>query len=292
MGLLSCFSISNQLRSLIFFLIDFFSKIINIPKKTSKITHNIVENANNISKNSKTIRVQTLIQLYKAGFRKLIPLSEDSRRANVYNNLISEQEIRQFSSAEGKPVRIIYENVNFWTEIRLQEKSHLFYNVATTFGVTDLKDSKGRTLYLYGVDIDSKQAYEVLKDLLETLKGITFVVKSHKEYGYHFYILTPVFHEAMGPASFKLGGEIENVEIKTDLSLGIMHLPPSRHREYPYWNYRRVSTAERIYVDEEDAVFQRIMTSMSDYIRKEPTEDNTLTNEIHQWCNGPEDPYL
>jgi len=119
-----------------------------------------------------------------------------------------------FPSAEGKPVRIIYENPIFWTEERLQEKSHLFHNVATTFGVTDLKDSKGRTLYLYGVDIDSKQAYEALKDLLETLKAITFVVKSHKEYGYHFYILTPVFHEAMGPASFKLGAEIE---IKTDL---------------------------------------------------------------------------
>lgn len=58
-----------------------------------------------------------------------------------------------------------------------------------------MKDSKGRPLYLYGVDIDSSQAYEAQKDLLETLKGITFVVKSHKGYGYHFYILTPVFHE-------------------------------------------------------------------------------------------------
>jgi hypothetical protein len=107
----------------------------------------------------------------------------------------------------------------------LQEKSHLFYNVATTFGLTDLKDSKGRSLYLYGVDIDSKRAYQALKDLLETLKGITFVVKSHKEYGYHFYILTPVFHEPMGRASFKPDTEIE---IKTDLSLGTMHVPTSR----------------------------------------------------------------
>ena len=31
-----------------------------------------------------------------------------------------------FPSAEGKPVRIIYENPIFWTEERLQEKSYLF----------------------------------------------------------------------------------------------------------------------------------------------------------------------
>ena len=67
------------------------------------------------------------------------------------------------------------------------------------------------------------------KDPIETLKGLTFVVKTHKEYGYHFYILTPVFHEPIGSASFKLGAEIE---IKTDMSLGTMHLPPSRHRNY------------------------------------------------------------
>ncbi|MGA9845141.1 MAG: hypothetical protein WBQ25_22785, partial [Nitrososphaeraceae archaeon] len=150
-------------------------KDLNLQTKTNRLTRDIIENESDIPNNSKTILVQTLIQLYRIGFRKLIPLHVDSRRANVYDNLISEHEITQFPSAEGKPVRIIYENVNFWTETRLQEKSHLFYNVATTFGLTDLKDSKGRALYLYGVDIDSRQAYEALKSLLETLNGITFV---------------------------------------------------------------------------------------------------------------------
>ena len=90
----------------------------------------------------------------------------DSKRANVYDNLITEYEISKFLSAEGKPVRIIYENVNFWTEnTTCRKMSHLFSNVATTFGPTDLKDSKGRTLYLYGVDIDTRQAYEALKSI-------------------------------------------------------------------------------------------------------------------------------
>lgn len=66
-----------------------------------------------------------------------------------------------------------------------------------------------------------------------------------------------------------------------------MHLPNSRHRKYPYWNYWRVSTAERIYVDEEDTVFQKIMNAMSDYIRKEPTEDNALTLDVYSTQSNP-----
>lgn len=88
----------------------------------------------------------------------------------------------------------------------------------------------------------------------------------------------PVFHQPIGSASFKLGAEIE---IKTDMSLGMMHLPPSRHRSYPYWNYTRISSAERIYVDEDDTVFQQIIKVMSEYMRKGPTEENVLTIDAY-----------
>ena len=240
----------------------------------SSTTNNGVDNkSNKDNENAKIIPPHYLNELYNAGFKKLVPLLSDSKRANVYHHLITEEEIKSFPRADGKPVRIIYQNPNFWTEARLQEKSHLFCNVATTFGLTDLKDSKGKALYLYGVDVDSRQAYEVLKDLIETLKGITFVVKSHKDYGYHFYILTPVLHEPLGSANFKFGAEIE---IKTDMSLGTMHLPPSRHRRYPYWTYPRVSTAEKIYVDDEDTIFQQIIKAISEYLRKEQIEENIL----------------
>ena len=198
----------------------------------------------------------------------------DSKIPNV-----SEEEFIAFPSAEGKPVRIIYHNPGFWKNgTRLEEKAYLFHNVATTFGLTDLKDSKARPLYLYGVDVDTKEAYEALKELIEMLKGITYVVKSHKEYDYHFYILTPVLHEAIGRASFKLGAEIE---VKTDVSLGTMHLPPSRHRKYPYWNYKQDGTAENIHVDEDDTVFQQLIKAMSPYLRKEPTEENILTLDAY-----------
>jgi len=209
----------------------------------------------------------------------MVPLFADSKRANVYSDkFITEEELKKFPSAEGKPVRIIHQNPCFWTETRLQQNSHLFHNVATTFGLTDLKDSRGRTLYLYGVDIDTKQAYESLKEIIEKLKGITIVVKSHKEYGYHFYILAPVLHEPLGQINFVKGAEIE---VKTDMSLGMMHLPPSRHRSYPYWNYTQIGTAKSIYIDEEDTVYQEIIRAMSGYLRKEPTEENILTLDAH-----------
>jgi hypothetical protein len=206
----------------------------------------------------KTITSGVLFRLYTAGFRKLIPFLPDSSTPNVYDNLITDEEFRS-PYAEGRPARVIYQNPNFWSEARLKEKSHLFYNVATTFGLTDLKDSKRRPLYLYGVDVDSRQAYEALRELIQTLKGITYVVKSHKDYGYHFYILSPMLHEPLGLGNFKLGTEIE---VKTDMSLGSMHLPPSRHRRHSYWNYTRVSTAENIYIDEEDAIFPKIMKGL------------------------------
>src|SRR5215208_786501 len=118
--------------------------------------------------NNKTIPIEALIQLLQVGFRKMVPLFADSKRANVYvGKFITDEETKQFPSAEGKPVRTIHQNPSFWTESRLTEKAHLFCNVATTFGLIDLKDSKNRALYLYGVDIDTKQAYESLKEIIE-----------------------------------------------------------------------------------------------------------------------------
>jgi hypothetical protein len=42
-----------------------------------------------------------------------------------------------------------------------------------------------------------------------------------------------------------------------------------------------VGTAESIYIDEEDTVYQEIIRAMSGYLRKEPTEENILTLDAH-----------
>ena len=113
-----------------------------------------VGNTNSVS--NSTIPISLLLQYHTAGIRKQVPLKQDSQTANVYDSLITQGELNQYKEAEGKPIRIIHKNPNFWTEARLIAEQHRFYNVATTFGITDLKDSKGRILYLYGVDIDTE----------------------------------------------------------------------------------------------------------------------------------------
>jgi len=67
-------------------------------------------NANyNSSHTDKTIPLDDIIQLYNAGFRKLVPLLPDSKIPNV-QHLVTDEEIKAFPTAEGKPVRIIHQN--------------------------------------------------------------------------------------------------------------------------------------------------------------------------------------
>jgi hypothetical protein len=53
---------------------------------------------NTTIENIKTIGTSVVIELYNARFKKLVPLSSDSKRANVYDHLITEEEITDGSS--------------------------------------------------------------------------------------------------------------------------------------------------------------------------------------------------
>ena len=86
------------------------------------------------------IRPAQLIELYKIGF-KLVPLDEDGKPAIAWTD--------------------IYENTNYWNPDKLVQESYRFKNVATTFGKTNLKDDQG-SLYLYALDIDSEEVYNIL----------------------------------------------------------------------------------------------------------------------------------
>src|SRR5438128_11714144 len=107
--------------------------IFELPSDPNSQDDNANTTGNTRHENSKTIPAEFLIQLYRAGFRKLVPLLSDSKRANVHGDLITEDEIKQFPLAEDKPVRIIHQNPSFWSEPRLLEKACLFHNLATTF---------------------------------------------------------------------------------------------------------------------------------------------------------------
>jgi len=59
---------------------------------------------------------------------------EDNRviKSNPIAKMIPCDYVLQLYRAHQKP--------NFWSKAHLKEKSHLFYNVATTFGFTGLKE--------------------------------------------------------------------------------------------------------------------------------------------------------
>lgn len=56
----------------------------------------------NGSPTAKTISSDDIIRLHNAGFRKLVPYSSDSKIPNVYDHLITDEEIKAFPTAVGQ----------------------------------------------------------------------------------------------------------------------------------------------------------------------------------------------
>ena len=67
----------------------------------------------------------------------------------------------------------IYSNPDFWTEEKLTQNYWRFSNIATTFGITHVQETKD-DLYLHCLDIDSDNVLSILFDLLNELKSRTF----------------------------------------------------------------------------------------------------------------------
>jgi DNA polymerase, archaea type len=89
---------------------------------------------------------------------------------------------------------------------------------------------------------------------VEELKLKTYVTKTKKDCGYHVFWLSHRQHPPVGTIKCKAGYEFE---IKTDNSLGLCTLPPSRHRDDPNFIYRCVGKEDKIVVD--DTLYDRIL---------------------------------
>ena len=180
------------------------------------------------------IRPAQLIELYKIGF-KLVPLDEDGKPAIAWTD--------------------IYENVNYWNPDRLVQESYRFKNVATTFGKTHLKDDQG-PLYLYALDIDSEEVYNILFrlskgdseefSLIPKMQECSFVTKTRKTLGFHIYWLSHKEHKPIHTTDCKPKFEFE---IKADKSLST--LPPSRHRDRdPEFHYKNFGI-DKLFISDE-----------------------------------------
>ena len=193
------------------------------------------------------IRPATLVQLRKLGF-KLIPLSMDNGVVISWTS--------------------VYENPNYWSAEKLITQWSIFKNVATVFGKTHVKDEKGLDLYLNDFDCDSECVNQILssdqiqdpilrgkvqniisksgsKSLFDFLRKNTVVVKTRKEFGFHFYCFSHKQNPRIRTQDCVSGREFE---IKTYKGSGHSTLPPSTHRDDPQFRYTHIGRQDTIAV--------------------------------------------
>jgi hypothetical protein len=206
------------------------------------------------------IALENIISLSNVGF-KLVPLNELSAGPTL-------------SWSE------IYSTPDYWSDEKFRLHLNKFYNVATTFGKTHLRDSDGRELYLHCLDIDSEEVLNKLLTLLDQWKLLTFVTKTQKDCGYHVYwfehsdVQDPILTEYC-----KKGCEFE---IKCGKAL--CTLPPSRHRDNPFFHYENVGQGDKImiadglYGDLVNDFLKDCLKKKSVKSRKHVKTDNTMNS--------------
>jgi hypothetical protein len=197
----------------------------------------------------------------RLGF-KLIPLREDSMTPNVPST------------------NEIYNNPEYWSEDSLRSKHHLFHNVATTFGKSQIKDEDGSDLYLNELDIDSDVVFARLVrvlagdneyNLIDSMCKRTYVVKTKKKFGRHIYWYSHKQNKPVRTRDCLSGHEFE---IKTDNSNGHSTLPPSRHRVDPNYHYQSIGLNKIMIRDE---LYDEILDLLSDCLRKKLSSMSSST---------------
>lgn len=209
---------------------------------------------------------------------------EDGRTPNVLGLLTPEEKQRSLDeSDDGKehPVNYIYNHPEFWNKERLEKEKWKFKNVATLLGRTHLKGEDGRPIYLNALDIDSEQVFTILNRLSSTSTGKdfyfieeackkTFVSKTKKKYGRHIFWLSYEQNKPIGTRDCKQGCEFE---IKTDNILGLITLPPSRHRDDPQITYQSIGQ-NKIHLIE--GMYDELLKTLDDCIKK----TNVISNPV------------
>jgi hypothetical protein len=201
---------------------------------------------------NESIRQATLIHYDKLGFKQ-VPLSSNHKPV-----------------MEWTP---IYENPDYWSDEKLITQSSMFKNIATIFGKTHVKDEKGLELYLNDFDCDSQYVSQIIncivdaiqdptikakvlnlisksgsKSLFDFLRKTTVVVKTRKEFGYHFYWFSHKQNPHIRTEDCIAGCKFE---IKTDKGSGHSTLPPSTHRDDSEFTYSHIGREDQIAVLDE-----------------------------------------
>src|SRR5919106_2913225 len=167
----------------------------------------------------------------------------------------------------------IYNNPESLTEENVRKNRHLFYNIATIFGKSHVKDKDGNDQFLNCLDIDTDEVFTHLTkisingkvvNLIDELHKSTYVTKILKTNGYHIYWFSHRQNKTIRTSDCKSGCEFE---IKADNG-GHCSLPPSSHRNNPNFHYK--SVGQNIITIDDD-LYDDLLRHLSEFIREKPS---------------------
>jgi P4 family phage/plasmid primase-like protien len=203
------------------------------------------------------IRPATILDLHKLGF-KVVPLAADGKTPSMQWTAIYEEN---------------------WKIDDLAGHYDKFNNIATCLGKTYVKDQEGRDLYLNCLDVDSKEVYGILFNmidgqhsysLVQKLMEQTVVVKTRKPAGYHAYWLSHEQNPPVKSERCKTGFEFE---IKTDKSSGLCTLPPSRHRDDPNFHYNNFGQNKLLI---SDSLYEGLLDILKDCLKPQQSSSGKI----------------
>jgi hypothetical protein len=180
-----------------------------------------------------------LISLYNMGI-KILPTYANALEFNT-KDLFTEEEYAASSEANHGLCRLLYLNPKLWNPERIEKESWRFEGVRALPGRTYVY-TNGKVLgpyRLFILDIDSQNAYEKIKSLLEDdLLLNTYVTKSRKDFGYHIYWFEDWNENDdcvhIETDDCKAGGEFELFTSAQYTQIA------GRHRDDPGFRYRNV----------------------------------------------------
>lgn len=199
----------------------------------------LVEYATPNGKKVRAYPTKYLISLYNIGI-KILPTFANALEFNT-KDLFTEEEYAACSEANHGLCRLLYLNPKLWNPERIERESWRFEGVRGLPGRTYVYTS-GKVLgpyRLFILDIDSQNAYDKIKSLLENdLLLNTYVTKSRKEFGYHIYWLEDWNENDdcvhIETDDCKAGGEFELFTSAQYTQIA------GQHRDDPGFRYRNV----------------------------------------------------
>jgi P4 family phage/plasmid primase-like protien len=218
-----------------------------------------------------------LIELYRMGFKKLVPMS---RYGNPIGVPVEKNGVPVIEDGKQKVGWTpIYENPHYWTEETLAKQSTDFKDgVGVCLVDIGLNDEQG-ILYDNILDIDSDAVYDKLFVLMNPRPKCSLikkifeqgcVVKSRKPKGRHIHWLSHKQYKPITSLDCKTGFEFE---IKT--GKWCAPLPPTVHRNDTSFHYTwEVRSESRIPVSDE--FYDVLLEVLQDYLK--PKSDKNLND--------------